>query len=196
MFILSDLACPDLGLDGPTPSPLAAPGARERTLEFTSLSFGHGVPGWHVGSCAGSPTLLAALARVRAPLHRGPFGAVQAAAAAVLDECDPEVEALRERLRRRRDALVRHLGLAGWAIPPPSATPFAWAPVPEPFRPLGSMEFAHRLLDGAKVAVAPGAGFDKSGDGFVRISLDADEPSVLAAAERLGAFLRKGPGAR
>lgn len=196
LFILSDLAFAEQGLDGAPPSMLGAPGARDRTLELVSVSRSLGLPGWRLGLCAGSPTLLAALARVRGPLDRGPFGAVQAAAAAALDGCDDELEAQRARLRQRRDALVRHLFSIGWAVPPPAATPFAWAPVPEPFRALGSVEFSRRLLDGAGVAVAPGASYGKAGDGFVRISLDADEPELSAAAERLGAFLRKGPGAR
>jgi alanine-synthesizing transaminase len=196
LFILSDLAFAEQGLDGVPPSLLGAPGARERTLELCSVSRSLGQPGWRVGLCAGSATLLAALSRVRGPLDRGPFGAVQAAAAAGLEGGDGELEARRARLRQRRDALVRHFLAAGWAVPPPAATPFAWAPLPEPFRALGSVEFARRLLDGAGVAVVPGASYGKAGDGFVRISLDADEPELPAAAERLGAFLLRGPGAR
>lgn len=195
LFIVSDLASAELVLDGGrAPSVLAVPGARERTLELVSLSASHGMAGWRVGLCAGSPSLVAAAARVRSYLDHGLFGPVQLAAATALDGCDDEVAQLRERYRRRRDALVRHLGAAGWQVPAPAATPFAWAPIPEPFRPLGSVEFCRRLVDEAGVAVAPGIGFGRAGDGHVRIALGADEPRLQVAAERIERFLRKGPG--
>ncbi|MFT3916120.1 MAG: aminotransferase class I/II-fold pyridoxal phosphate-dependent enzyme [Anaeromyxobacteraceae bacterium] len=111
-----------------------------------------------------------------------------------LDECDDDVAAIREKYRRRRDALVRHFGAAGWAVPPPAASMFAWAPIPDAFRHLGSLEFAKRLIDEAGVCVAPGIGFGQAGDGHVRLALLVDEPRIVLAAERIAAFLKKGPG--
>jgi alanine-synthesizing transaminase len=194
LFIISDLAYMDLVLDGgKAPAMLQVPGARERTLEFMSLSKSYNMPGWRVGFAAGNPALVSALARVKSYLDYGLFGAVQMAAITALDQCDDEVAAIREKYRRRRDALVRHFGAAGWPVPSPAASMFAWAPIPEPFRSLGSLEFARRLIEDAGVAVAPGIGFGKDGDGFVRIALLVDEPRIALAAERIAAFLRKGP---
>lgn len=194
LFVISDTAYCDIVFDGPgAPSMLSIPGARERTLEFMSLSKSYNMPGWRVGFCAGNPALVAAAARVKSYLDYGLFGAVQMAAVTALDECDDEVVKIRERYHRRRDALVKHFGAAGWQIPTPPASMFAWAPIPEPFRHLGSIEFCKRLVDEAGIAVAPGVGFGPAGEGAVRIALIVDEPRVQAAAERLDAFIRKGP---
>ncbi|HTN53028.1 MAG TPA: aminotransferase class I/II-fold pyridoxal phosphate-dependent enzyme [Anaeromyxobacter sp.] len=197
LFIISDLAYCDIVFEGEkAPSMLAVPGARERTLEFMSCSKSYNMPGWRVGFCGGNATLVAAAARVKSYLDYGLFGAVQTAAITALDECDDEVAKIRERYRRRRDALVRHFGAAGWSFPSPAASMFAWAPIPEPFRHLGSLEFARRLIDEAGVAVAPGIGFGKAGDGYVRIALIVDEPRIQLAAERIAKLLKKGPGGR
>jgi alanine-synthesizing transaminase len=194
LFIISDLAYSDLVFDGGrAPAMLAVPGARERTIEFMSLSKSYNMPGWRVGFAAGNPAMVAAAARVKSYLDYGLFGAVQMAAITALDQCDDDVAAIREKYRRRRDALVRHFGAAGWPVPSPAASMFAWAPVPEPFRGLGSLEFARRLIDEAGVSVAPGIGFGKEGEGWVRIALLVDEPRVALAAERIAAFIRKGP---
>ena len=197
LFIISDLAYCDIVFDGgKAPSMLAVPGAKERTLEFMSLSKSYNMPGWRVGFCAGNAALVAATARVKSYLDYGLFGAVQLAAVTALDECDDAVAEVRERYHRRRDALVRHFGAAGWPIPSPAASMFAWAPIPDPFRQLGSLEFSKRLIDEAGVAVAPGIGFGKAGEGYVRIALIVDEPRIQLAAARIQAFLRKGPAAR
>jgi len=191
LFIISDLAYCDIVFDGgPAPTMLQVPGARDRTLEFMSLSKSYNMPGWRVGFAAGNAALVAAAARVKSYLDYGLFGAVQRAAVVALDECDADVAAIRERYRERRDALVRHFGAAGWKVPPPAASMFAWVPIPEAFRSLGSLEFAKRLIDEAGVAVAPGIGFGKAGDGFVRIALIEDEPRIRLAAERIEKFLR------
>ena len=175
---------------------LAVPGAKERTLEFMSCSKSYNMPGWRVGFCGGNAALVSATARVKSYLDYGLFGAVQMAAVTALDECDDEVAKIREKYRGRRDALVRHFGAAGWQIPSPAASMFAWASIPEPFRHLGSLEFAKRLIDEAGIAVAPGIGFGKAGDGFCRIALIVDEARIQVAAERLEKFLRKGPGGK
>jgi len=154
------------------------------------------MPGWRVGFCAGNAALVAAAARVKSYLDYGLFGAVQMAAVTALDQCDDDVAAIREKYQRRRDALVKHFGAAGWTIPSPAASMFAWAPIPEAFRHLGSLEFAKRLIDEAGICVAPGVGFGKAGDGYARIALIVDEPRIQAAAEQLRKFLSKGPGGR
>ena len=197
LFIISDLAYHDIVFDGGrTPAMLDVPGAKERTLEFMSLSKSYDMPGWRVGFCAGNAALVAAAARVKSYLDYGLFGPVQLAAATALDECDDDVARIRARYERRRDALVAAFGEAGWRIPPPAASMFAWAPIPESFRAMGSLAFAQRLIEGASVCVAPGVGFGAEGEGFVRIALIVDEARIRLAAERIGAFLAKGPGVR
>jgi alanine-synthesizing transaminase len=194
LFIISDLAYCDLVFEGgPAPAMLQVPGARERTLEFMSLSKSYNMPGWRVGFCAGNPSLVAAVARVKSYLDYGLFGAVQRAAIVALDECDGDVAEIRARYRRRRDALVKLFGAAGWRIPSPAASMFAWAPMPEAFRHMGSLEFTKRLIEQAGVAVAPGVGFGPAGEGSVRIALIEDEPRIQIAAERIERFLRSAP---
>ncbi len=194
LFIISDLAYCDIVFDGgPAPAILQVPGAKERTLEFMSLSKSYNMPGWRVGFAAGSPTLIAATARVKSYLDYGLFGAVQRAAVVALDECDREVAEIRDRYHRRRDALCRHFGAAGWPVPVPAASMFAWVPIPEPLRHLGSLEFTRRLIDQAGVAVAPGIGFGPTGDGSVRIALIEDESRIQLAAERIEKFLKSAP---
>ncbi len=191
LFIISDLAYCDIVFDGKAaPAMLQVPGAKERTLEFMSLSKSYNMPGWRVGFAAGNPALVAATARVKSYLDYGLFGAVQRAAVVALDECDQDVAAIRDKYHRRRDALCRHFGAAGWPIPVPVASMFAWAPIPEPFRHLRSLEFTRRLIEQAGVAVAPGIGFGPAGDGHVRIALIEDEPRIQLAAERIQEFLR------
>jgi len=191
LFIISDIAYCDLVFEGQAPAMLQVPGARERTLEFMSLSKSYNMPGWRVGIAAGNPALVAAMARVKSYLDYGLVGVVQAAASVALDQCDDEVIQIREKYRRRRDAVVRHFGAAGFPVPSPSATMFCWAPLPAPARHLGSLEFTKRLITEAGVAVAPGMGFGAAGDGFVRIALIEDEPRIALAAERIQRFLEK-----
>jgi alanine-synthesizing transaminase len=167
------------------------PGARERTLEFMSLSKSYNMAGWRVGIAAGNAALVAAMARVKSYLDYGLFGATQVAARVALDECDAYAVENRERYRQRRDALCKHFGAAGWQVPPPAATMFAWVPLPEQARHLGALEFARRLIDEAGVAVAPGIGFGAAGEGHVRIALIEDEPRIQLAAQRIGEFLAK-----
>jgi alanine-synthesizing transaminase len=196
LFIISDLAYSDLVFDGgKAPTMLSVPGARERTLEFMSLSKSYSMPGWRVGFCAGNAALVSAAARVKSYLDYGLFGATQMAAVTALDECDDAVVGFRELYQRRRDVLVESFGQAGWAVPRPAASMFAWVPIPEAFRPLGSLEFAKRLIE-VGVAVAPGIGFGKAGEGFVRIALIEDEQRIRQAAERVQQLLAKGPGGR
>jgi alanine-synthesizing transaminase len=134
---------------------------------------------------------VAAAARVKSYLDYGLFGAVQMAAAATLNRCDDFPAQVCAKYRRRRDALVRDFGAAGWPIPSPAASMFAWAPIPDQVKHLGSLEFARRLIEEAGVCVAPGIGFGPAGEGYVRIALVEDEPRIALAAERIAGFLRK-----
>jgi alanine-synthesizing transaminase len=191
LFIVSDLAYCDIVFDGEAPAMLQVPGARERTIEFMSLSKSYNMAGWRVGIAAGNHALVAALARVKSYLDYGLFGAVQVAATVALDQCDDFPVAVCAKYRQRRDAMMRHFGAAGWPLPAPAASMFVWAPIPEQLRHLGSLEFARRLIEEAGVSVAPGIGFGPAGEGHVRIALIEDEPRIRLAAERIGAFLEK-----
>jgi alanine-synthesizing transaminase len=192
LFIISDLAYCDMVFDGDkTPFVLQIPGARERTLEFVSLSKSYNMAGFRVGFAAGNHALVSALARVKSYLDYGLFGATQVAATVALNECDDFPGEVRDNYRRRRDALVRHFGAAGWPVPSPAASMFAWAPIPEPLRHLGSLEFTRRLIEEAGVSVSPGVGFGPAGEGHVRIALVEDEPRIQLAADRVGEFLTR-----
>jgi alanine-synthesizing transaminase len=192
LFIISDCAYCDIVYDGgPAPFMLQVPGARERTLEFVSMSKSYNMAGFRVGFAAGNHALVAALARVKSYLDYGLFGAVQVAATAALNHCDEFPAQVCTTYRRRRDALMRDFGAAGWPIPAPAASMFAWAPIPDQLRHLGSLEFARRLIEEAGVAVSPGIGFGPAGEGYVRIALVEDEARIALAAERIGALLRK-----
>ena len=172
IYILSDLAYSEVYFDGnPPPSILEVPGARDLAVEFTSLSKTYSMPGWRIGFAAGNKTLIEALARVKSYLDYGAFTPIQVAATAALNGPQDCVEEMRLLYQSRRDVLVEGLSAAGWEIPSPKATMFAWAPIPESYREAGSLEFSKVLLREAKVAVSPGIGFGEYGEGFVRIAL-------------------------
>ena len=193
LWVISDLAYAEIYFgDVPTPSILQVPGAKEVAVEFTSMSKTYSMPGWRIGFAVGNPVLVGALARVKSYLDYGAFTPVQAAAVAALNGPQDIIEANRRLYKARRDCLVDCFGRAGWEIPPPPASMFAWAPIPEPFRPLGSMEFAKRLLAEAGVAVSPGVGFGEEGEGHVRIALVENEQRLRQAARGVKAFLAKG----
>jgi len=183
IWVLSDLAYAEIYFDGdPPPSILQVEGARDVAVEFTSLSKTYAMPGWRMGFAVGNKRLIEALTRIKSYLDYGAFTPVQVAAAAALNgpqECVAEIRAI---YKSRRDALVDAMGKAGWAIPAPPATMFAWAPVPPAFARLGSMEFSKLMLTEAAVAVAPGVGFGEYGEGFVRIGLVENEQRIRQAA--------------
>ncbi len=186
IWVLSDLAYAEMYFDGdPPPSILEVEGAKECAVEFTSLSKTYAMPGWRIGFAVGNERLIAALARIKSYLDYGAFTPVQVAATAALNGPQDCVDEIRGIYRARRDALVGAMGRAGWDIPPPPATMFAWAPVPEPFAALGSMEFAKVLLEEADVAVAPGIGFGEYGEGHVRIALVENEHRTRQAARNV-----------
>ncbi|MEW5423125.1 LL-diaminopimelate aminotransferase [Amorphus sp. 3PC139-8] len=190
IFVLSDLAYAEIYFDSPPPpSVLQVPGAMDVTVEFTSMSKTFSMPGWRMGFAVGNERLIAALARVKSYLDYGAFTPIQVAAAAALNGGEEPIVEIREIYRKRRDALVDSFGRAGWEVPPPQASMFAWAKVPEPFRDLGSLGFAKLLLEKAEVAVAPGVGFGEHGDEYVRIALVENEQRIRQAARNVRRFL-------
>ena len=198
MWVLSDCAYADTYFDDahPPPSILQVDGARDVAIEFQSLSKTYAMPGWRMGFAAGNRTLIAALARIKSYLDYGAYTPIQVAAAAALNgsqECAREIRAV---YRSRRDVLVESMARAGWNIPSPPASMFAWAPIPEAFHAAGSMEFAKRLLLEAKVAVSPGVGFGEYGEGYVRIALVENEQRIRQAARNVRRFLDFGRNSR
>src|SRR5690606_8797222 len=191
IIVLSDLAYAEIYFEGePPPSVLQIPGAKEVAVEFTSMSKTFSMPGWRIGFAAGNPRLIAALARVKSYLDYGAFTPIQVAATAALNSDGSEIAEVREVYHRRRDVLVEAFGRAGWEVPPPPATMFAWARIPEPFRHLGSLEFSKLLIEKAQVAVAPGVGFGEYGDDFVRIAIVENEQRIRQAARNIARFLK------
>ena len=194
IFVLSDLAYAEVYFDNhPPPSVLQVPGAIEVTVEFTSMSKTYSMPGWRIGFAVGNERIIAALARVKSYLDYGAFTPVQVAATAALNGTDDCVREMRETYKRRRDVLVESFARAGWEIPPPRASMFAWAPIPEPFQTLGSVEFSTLLVEKAEVAVSPGSGFGEFGEGYVRIALVENEQRIRQAARNIRRFLETGP---
>ncbi len=194
IFILSDLAYAEVYFDGePPPSVLQVPGAMDIAVEFTSMSKTYSMPGWRMGFAVGNERIIAALGRVKSYLDYGAFTPVQVAATAALNGPDDCIEEMRAIYKRRRDVLVESFSRAGWEVPPPRASMFAWAPIPEPFRSLGSVEFSTILVEKAEVAVSPGTGFGERGEGFVRIALVENEQRIRQAARNIRRFLETGP---
>ncbi|MBO0766291.1 MAG: LL-diaminopimelate aminotransferase, partial [Hyphomicrobiaceae bacterium] len=194
LIILSDVAYAEIYFDGnPPPSVLQVPGAMEIAVEFTSLSKTYAMPGWRMGFAVGNERLIAALARVKSYLDYGAFTPIQVAAATALNGPQDCVEEIRRTYKARRDCLVESFGRAGWHIPAPKASMFAWAPIPEPYRAIGSVEFAKLLIDEADVAVSPGLGFGEYGEGFVRIALVENEHRIRQAARSIKKFLARSP---
>jgi alanine-synthesizing transaminase len=193
IFLLSDLAYAEVYFDGdPPPSVLQVPGAIDVTVEFTSMSKTYSMPGWRIGFAVGNERIIGALARVKSYLDYGAFTPVQVAATAALNGPDDCIEEMRATYRKRRDALVESFGRAGWTIPPPRASMFAWAPIPEPFQPLGSLEFSTILVEKAEVAVSPGVAFGEHGEGYVRIALVENDQRIRQAARNIRRFLETG----
>jgi len=190
LFLLSDLAYAEVYFDGPPPpSLLQVPGAIDVAVEFTSMSKTYSMAGWRIGFAVGNERLVAALARVKSYLDYGAFTPIQVAATAALNGSEDCVEEMRAIYRSRRDCLVDSFARAGWEVPPPPATMFAWAPLPERFREMGSLAFSKMLVEKAHVAVAPGVGFGEHGDGHVRIALVENEQRIRQAARSIRRFL-------
>ncbi len=192
IILLSDLAYAEVYFDdsNPPPSMLQVPGAVDVTVEFTSMSKTFSMAGWRMGFAVGNERLLAALTRVKSYLDYGAYTPIQVAAAAALNGPDDCIRDMRAIYRTRRDALIESFGKAGFDIPVPQASMFAWVPIPEKFRHLGSLEFSKLLIEKAEVAVAPGIGFGEHGDDYIRIAIVENEQRIRQAARNIGKFLK------
>lgn len=189
IYILSDLAYAEIYFEGePPPSILQVPGARDIAVEFTSMSKTYSMPGWRIGFATGNKRMIAALARNKSYLDYGAFTPIQVAATAALNGPQECVDEIRQRYKERRDVLIDGLAAAGWEVPRPPATMFAWAPIPPAFKHLGSLEFSKLLLREAKVAVSPGVGFGEHGDAHVRLALVENRHRIRQAVRSIKAF--------
>ena len=192
ILLIHDLAYADICFDGyRAPSILEVPGAKDLAVEFVSLSKSYNMAGWRVGFCVGNPAMIHALTRIKSYLDYGMFQPVQIASVIALETPDEVVQEIAEVYRVRRDKLVEGLGRAGWPVEKPKATMFVWAPIPEPFRGMGSLEFAKLLLREAKVAVSPGIGFGQFGDDHVRFALVENEHRIHQAVAGIRAMMRR-----
>jgi alanine-synthesizing transaminase len=190
LIILSDLAYAEIYFDNtPPPSILQVPGAMDIAVEFTSMSKTFSMPGWRMGFAVGNERLISALTRVKSYLDYGAFTPIQVAATAALNGDGAEVDEVRKVYHRRRDVMVDAFGRAGWTIPAPAATMFAWAPIPDRYKHLGSLEFSKLLVEKADVAVAPGIGFGEHGDDYVRLALVENEHRIRQAARSIKKFM-------
>ncbi len=190
IWILSDLAYSEIYFDDvPPPSILQVPGAKDVAIEFTSMSKTYSMAGWRVGFAAGNKTLIKALARIKSYLDYGAFTPVQVAAAAALNGPQDCVVEAREIYKQRRDVLIQGLQQAGWDVPNPPASMFAWAPIPPQYAALGSLEFAKLLMREAKVAVSPGIGFGEYGDTHVRLALVENVQRIRQAVRAIKQFM-------
>ena len=190
IYVLSDLAYSEIYFDGnPPPSILQVKGAKDVAVEFTSMSKTYSMPGWRIGFAAGNRELIAALTRIKSYLDYGAFTPIQVAATAALNGPQDCIDSVRTLYKERRDVLIDGLKGAGWDIPSPPATMFAWAPIPPAFAHLGSLEFSKLLLSEAQVAVAPGIGFGEHGDGFVRLALVENKHRTRQAIRSVKSFL-------
>ncbi len=190
IWVISDLAYAEIYFDGPpTPSILQVAGAKDVAIEFTSMSKTYSMAGWRIGFAVGNPKLIAALTRVKSYLDYGAFTPIQAAAVAALNGPQDCIAEYRQLYKRRRDVLIESFARAGWDVPTPRASMFAWSPIPPALRHLGAVEFSKQLITHAGVAVAPGTGFGEEGEGFVRIALVENEHRIRQAARGVKRYL-------
>jgi alanine-synthesizing transaminase len=190
LLVISDVAYSEIYFDdNPPPSVLQVEGAKDCAVEVNSLSKTYAMAGWRVGMVVGNERMCAALARVKSYLDYGAFTPIQVAAAAALNGPQDCVDEIRATYKSRRDTLVKSMKQAGWDIPSPPASMFAWAPIPEQYKEAGSMLFAKLLVEEAGVAVAPGSGFGEYGEGYVRIGLVENEQRIRQAARNVKKFL-------
>jgi alanine-synthesizing transaminase len=190
-LVVHDFAYADLGFDGyRPPSILQVEGAKEVAVEIFSMSKSYNMAGWRVGFCLGNAKIIAALARIKSYLDYGVFQPIQVASIIALRECQDEPAKICAIYQKRRDALVKGLHAAGWDVEKPRGTMFLWAPIPEDYRALESLEFSKLLLEKAAVAVSPGIGFGPLGEGYVRFALVENEQRIRQATRAIGQFLK------
>ena len=192
IWVVHDLAYAEIVFDGyKAPSILQVPGAKDVAVECYSLSKTYNMPGWRVGFMCGNSTLIAALARMKSYLDYGMFTPIQIAAITALEGPQDCVTEIVEMYQSRRDVLCGGLNSLGWEVEPPKATMFVWAPIPEPYQHLGSLEFSKKLLEEARVAVSPGVGFGEYGDKFVRFGLIENEHRTRQAVRGIRNMFRQ-----
>jgi alanine-synthesizing transaminase len=191
IWVVNDLAYADIVFDGyVAPSILQVPGADDVAVEFFSLSKSYNMPGWRVGFMSGNRTLVAALARIKSYLDYGTFTPIQVAAIAALEGPQDVVKAICGMYQNRRDVLCDGLNNIGWHVEKPKATMFVWAPIPDAYQSMGSLEFSKKLLSEAKVAVSPGIGFGEHGDSHVRFGLIENEHRTRQAVRGIRDMFR------
>ena len=190
VYVLSDLAYAEIYFgNNPPPSILQVNKAKSIAVEFTSMSKTYAMAGWRIGFAVGNEKLIAALTKIKSYLDYGAFTPVQVAAATALNGPQKCVDEIRNIYRHRRDVLVETMGRAGWDIPVPEASMFAWAPIPKKYKNKGSLKFAKDLMIKANVAVSPGIAFGEYGEGFVRIGLVENEQRIRQAAKNVKKLL-------
>jgi alanine-synthesizing transaminase len=190
-MVVHDFAYADLCFDGyKAPSILQVEGAKEVAVEIFSMSKSYNMAGWRVGYCLGNAKMIAALARIKSYLDYGVFQPIQIASIIALRECEEDTRKICAEYQNRRDILVSGLERAGWPVEPPRGSMFVWAPLPERYRRLGSLEFSKLLLEKALVAVSPGIGFGPLGEGHVRFALVENEQRIRQATRTIGQFLK------
>jgi alanine-synthesizing transaminase len=191
-LVVHDFAYADICFDGyKAPSILQVEGAKEVAVEIFSLSKSYNMAGWRVGFCLGNPKMVAALGRIKSYLDYGVFQPIQIASIIALRECEEDTKKICAMYQKRRDVLVSGLNRAGWPVTAPRGSMFLWAPVPERFRPAGSLEFSKLLMEKALVAVSPGVGFGPLGEGHVRFALVENEQRIRQATRSIRQFLKE-----
>jgi len=192
IYVVHDLAYADIVFDGyRAPSIMQVPGAKDVAVEFFTLSKSYNMAGWRVGFMVGNPDLVSALARIKSYHDYGTFTPIQVASIVALEGPQECVEQIRTTYQKRRDVLCAGLHALGWDVQVPKATMYVWAPIPEAYRRLGSLEFAKKLLAEARVAVSPGIGFGQYGDDHVRFSLIENEARTRQALRGIKEMLRR-----
>jgi len=191
-YIISDIAYADLTFDGyKTPSILSVPGAKDVAVESFTLSKSYNMAGWRVGFVCGNKRLIEALQKIKSWIDYGMYTPIQVAATVALNECESDMESIREKYRVRRDVLIESFANAGWRMDKPTSSMFIWARIPKEVEHLGSLEFSKKLLEEAKVAVSPGVGFGEYGENYVRIALIENEKRIRQAARNIKQFLKQ-----
>jgi alanine-synthesizing transaminase len=193
-LIVHDFAYADICFDGyKAPSILQVDGAKEIAVEIFSLSKSYNMAGWRVGFCLGNKKMIAALARIKSYLDYGVFQPIQIASIIALRECEEDTRRISQQYQLRRDVLLNGLSRAGWHVEKPRGSMFLWAPIPEEYRAMGSLEFAKKMMQEALVAVSPGIGFGPMGEGFVRFAFVENEHRIRQATRNIQGFFKGKP---
>jgi alanine-synthesizing transaminase len=192
VVLVHDFAYADIGFDGyEPPSILQVPGAKDVAVELYTLTKSFSMPGWRVGFVVGNAEIVQALTKLKTYLDYGTFQPIQIAAIVAMNEASDYPKHINGIYRSRRDTLCDGLNRIGWHLVPPKGTMFVWAPIPEPYREMGSLEFSKHLITEADVATSPGVGFGPGGDGHVRFALIENEQRIGQAVRNLRGALTK-----